>query len=43
MGTILFIENTLNHDKLYNLDYFIDKYEKQARENLKKYLENLKK
>lgn len=43
MGTILFIENTLNHDKLYNLDYFMDKYEKQARENLKKYLENLKK
>ena len=43
MGTILFIEKTLNHDKLYNLDYFIHKYEKQARENLKKYLENLKK
>jgi predicted metal-dependent HD superfamily phosphohydrolase len=43
VGTIAFLKKTLESDKLYNLDYFKDKYEIQAKNNLFKYLNYLEK
>jgi len=40
-GTIQFIEKCQKEKRLYNLDYFFNKYEFQARENLNKYLDEL--
>ncbi|MFT6908328.1 MAG: putative metal-dependent HD superfamily phosphohydrolase, partial [Oleiphilaceae bacterium] len=35
-GRKRFIENTLKAERIYQNDYFFDRYEKQARINLKK-------
>lgn len=40
-GVLKFIEQTLKNDSIYHLDYFKNKYENTARENLKKYREEI--
>lgn len=40
-GVLKFIEQTLKNESIYHLDFFKNKYENIARENLKKYREEI--